>query len=77
MLDTFGKPLKRATWNTPGVHAVLTTCWRVSSVLGGACVACCMFLSTASYHVRIEIDSMRCCFRRYATRAFGAQIKWL
>ena len=29
----FGKPLKRAVWNTLGLHAVLTTCLRFSSVL--------------------------------------------
>ena len=35
----FGKPLKRAIRNTPGLHAVLTTCLRFLSALDGACVA--------------------------------------
>ena len=38
MWDIFGKPLKRAIWNTLGLHALLTTCLRFSSVLGDACV---------------------------------------
>ena len=50
MWGIFRKPLKRAIWNTPGLHAVLTTCLRFSSILDGACVACCLFLSTGSYH---------------------------
>ena len=33
MWGIFGKPLKRAIWNTLGLHAVLTTCLRFSSVL--------------------------------------------
>ena len=32
MWGIFGKPLKRAIWNTLGLHAVLTTCSRFSSV---------------------------------------------
>ena len=32
MWGIFGKPLKRAIWNTLGLHAVLTTCLRFSSV---------------------------------------------
>ena len=35
-------PLKRAIWNTLGLHAVLTTCLRFSSVLDDGCVACCL-----------------------------------
>ena len=35
MWGTIGKPLKRAIWNTLGLHAVCcTTCLRLSSVLG-------------------------------------------
>ena len=41
MWGIFEKPLKRAIWNTLGLHAVLTTCLRFSSGLDGACVACC------------------------------------
>ena len=55
MWGIFRKPLKRAIWNTPGLHAVLTTCLRFLSFLDGACVACCLFLSTGSHHVRIQI----------------------
>ena len=51
MWGIFGKPLKRAIWNTPGLPAVLTTCVRFSSVLDDACVVCCLFLSTGSCHV--------------------------
>ena len=57
MWGIFGKPLKRAIWNTLGLHAGLTTCLRFSSVSDRACVACCFFLSTGSYHVRIQIHS--------------------
>ena len=32
MWGTFGKPSKRAIWNTPGLHAVLTTCLRFWSI---------------------------------------------
>ena len=46
----FGKSLKRAIWNAWGLHAVLTTCLRLSSFSDGACVACCLSLSTGSYH---------------------------
>ena len=55
-----GKPLKRAIWNTLGLHVVLTTCLRVSSVLDGACVACCFFLLTGSCHVFIQIHATVC-----------------
>ena len=48
MWGIFGKPLKRAIWNTLGLHAVPTTCFRFSSVLDGACVACCLFLKKAA-----------------------------
>ena len=61
MWGIFGKPLKRAIWNTLGLHAVLTTCLRFSSVSDRACVACCLFFSSGSYHVRIQILSMGCC----------------
>ena len=50
MWGIFGKPLKRAIRNTPGLHAVLTMCSTFSYVLL-ACAACCLLLSTGSYHV--------------------------
>ena len=46
MWGRFRKPLKRASWNTLGLHVVLTTCLRFSSVLDTTRVACCLFLST-------------------------------
>ena len=70
MWGIFGKPLKRAIWNTLGLHAVLTTCLRFSSVLD---VVCCLFLSTGSCHVFIQIHSTGCCFPRCTTKAFGSQ----
>ena len=73
MWGIFGKPLKRAIWNTPGLHAVLTTCLRFSSVLDNACVVGCLFLSTGSCHVFIQIHSTGCCFPRCTTKAFGSQ----
>ena len=73
MWGIFGKPLKRAIWNTLGLHVVLTTSLRVLSVLDGACVACCLFLSTGSYHVFIQIHATGCCFPGCTTKAFDAQ----
>ena len=62
MWGMFRKPLKRAIQNTPGLHAVLTTCLRFLSALDGACVACCLFLLTGSPHVLIQIHTTCCCF---------------
>ena len=70
MQGIFGKPLERAIWNTLGLHAVPTTCLRFSSCSDGACVACCLFLSTGSYHVCIQIHSTGCCFPRCTTETF-------
>ena len=80
MWGIFGKTLKRAIWNTLGLHVVLTTCLRFSSVLDMACVACCLFLSTGSYHVRKQIHSTGCCFTtetlvRKRVRSRG--VKWV
>ena len=44
----FGKPLKRATWNTLGLHAVLTVFLRFLSVSDTACVVCCLFCQQAA-----------------------------
>ena len=57
MWGIFGKPLKRAIRNTSGLHAVLTIWLRSSSALDSVCVACCLFLSTGSHHVRIQIHA--------------------
>ena len=38
MWGILGRPLKRAIWNTPGLHVVLTVCLRFSSVFDGVCV---------------------------------------
>ena len=73
MWGIFGKLLKRAIWNTPGLHAELTTCFSISSILDGACVACCLILSTGSHHVRIQIYATCCCFPRCTTETFGAK----
>ena len=42
MWGVFGKALKKAIWNTLGLHAVLTICLRFSSLLDSVCVACCL-----------------------------------
>ena len=73
MWGIFGKPLKRAIWNTPGLLAGLTTCLRFSSVLDDACVVCCLSLSTGSCHVFIQIHATGCCFPGRTTKAFDAQ----
>ena len=73
MWGIFGKPLKRAIWNTPDLHAGLTTCLRFSSVLDDACIVCCLFLSTGSCHVFIQIHATGCCFPGCTTKAFDAQ----
>ena len=57
MWGIFGKPLNRAIWNSLCLHTVLTTCLRSLSVSDGACVACCVFLSTGRYHVCIQIHA--------------------
>ena len=56
------KALKKGYLEHPGLHAVLTTCLRFLSILDDACVACCLFLSPGSYHVRIQIHPTGCCF---------------
>ena len=66
------KALEKGYLEHLGLHAVPTTCLRFSSVLVDACVACRLFLSTGSYHVRIQIHSTGCCFPRCTTKAFGA-----
>ena len=71
MWGIFEKPVKRAIWNILGLHVVLTTCLRFLSVLDDAFVACCLFLSTCSYHVRIQIHSTGCCCPGCTTKAFG------
>ena len=55
MWAIFGKPLKRAIRNTPGLHAVLTRCFRFSSFLDGVCLSRCLVLLTGSYCVFIYI----------------------
>ena len=57
MWGIFGKPLKRAIRNTLGLHVVLTVCLRFLSFLDSACVACWLFLSTDSHHVRIQVHA--------------------
>ena len=50
------KALEKGYLEHPGLHAVLTICLRFSSVLDGACVSCCLFLSTGSYHDHTSIS---------------------
>ena len=54
-------------WNTPNLHAGFLT---FLSVSGDAYVACCLSLSTGSYHVRVQIHIPRCCIK-------DDRIKWL
>ena len=80
--EIFGKLLKRAIWNTPGLHAELTTCFRISSISDGAYVACCLILSTGSHHVRIQIYTTGCCFphldhQQKPVLIRDEKIKWL
>ena len=70
MWGIFGKPLKRAICNTLGLPAVLTTCLRFLSVSDGACVACCLFFSTGSCHVFIQIQQEPVLIR-------DEKVKWL
>ena len=70
MWGIFGKPLKRAIWNT---QVCLLDCLRFSSVFDDACVVCCLFLLTGSCHVFIQIHVTGCCFPGRTTKAFGAQ----
>ena len=73
MWGIFGKPLKGAIWNTLGLHTVLTVCLRFLSFLDGACVACCLLLSTGSHYVRLQIHAMCCCIPRCTAKTFGSQ----
>ena len=52
------KALEKGYLEHPGLYAVLTTCLSFSSFFDGACVPCCLFLSTGCYHVCIQIDTM-------------------
>ena len=54
MWGIFGKPSKRAIWNTLGLHVVLTVYLRFLSFLDVACVICCLILSTGSHHVCVQ-----------------------
>ena len=67
------KALEKGYLEHPGLHAVLTTCLRFSSLLDSVCAACCLFLSTGSYYVCIQIHTTCCCFPRCTTTTFGAQ----
>ena len=49
-MGSLPKPLKRAIWNTPGLHAEGTIWWRILSVLDGACYGYCLVLSTVTCH---------------------------
>ena len=68
----FGKPLKRAIRNIPGVHAILMTCLRFSSFLDTACVAFYLFWSTG-IHVHIQIHATCCCIPRCTPETSGSE----
>ena len=65
------KALEKGYLEHPGLHAVLTTCLRFSSLLYDARVACCLLLSTGSYHVCHLDDQRKPVFIR------DEKIKWL
>ena len=67
------KALERGYLEHPGLHVVLTTCLRFLSISDGACVACCLFFSTGSCHVFIQIHATGCCFPGCTTKAVDAQ----
>ena len=73
MWGMFGKPLKRAIWNTLGLHVVLTVCLRFLSFLDSTCVACWLFLSTDSHHARIQVHATCCCIPGCTATTFGSQ----
>ena len=72
-MGIFGKPLKRAIQDTLGLHAVLTVYLIFLSFLDAACVACCLFLSTGSHHVCIQIHGRCCCVPTCTTKAIGSE----
>ena len=72
-MEYIRKALEKGYWDHLSLHAVLTTRPSVSSFSDGACVPCCLFLSTGSYHVCIQIYTRGCCFPQCTTKAFGAQ----
>ena len=65
------KALEKGYLQHPGLHAGLTTCLIFSSISDDACVVCCLFLSTGSCHVFIQIHATGCCFPGCTTKAFG------
>ena len=67
------KALEKGYSEHPDLHAVLTMGLRFSSVLDGAGVAHCLFLSTGSDHVCIKIHTTSCFFPQCTTEAFGSQ----
>ena len=67
------KALEKGYLEHPGLHAVLTKCLRFSSILDSACVACCLFLSTGSHHVCIQIHAACSGLPRCSTETSGSQ----
>ena len=62
----------------PGLDAVLTIRLSFTSGLDGACVACCLFLSTGSYHVCIQIHApdapQKPCVERHRPEAISCEV---
>ena len=67
------KALEKGYSEHLGLHAIPTVCLIFLSFLDAARVALCLFLSTGSHHVCIQIHATGCCLPRCTTKAFGAQ----
>ena len=67
------KALEKGYLEHPGLHVVLTVCLRFLSFLDSACVACWLFLSTDSHHVRIQIHGTCCCIPGCTATTFDSQ----
>ena len=73
MWGIFGKPLKRAIWNTPGLHAVQTICLRFSSFFG-QCLCCLLPLFVNRQPPCLHTNSgTPCCIPRCTTKASGTE----
>ena len=64
------KAFEKGYLEHPGLHAILAICLRFSSV------ACCLFLSTSSHHVRIQIHATRCCIPTCTTKGLKKGRLW-
>ena len=67
------KALEKGYSEHPGLHAVLTTCLRFSSILANACDAFCLFWSGSHHVYCIQIYATCCCFARCTTETIGSE----